>query len=156
MQVATRFPSMEKLIDAADNNTLESLPGVGKVRAATFRQFLKDYSDELVSLLDLGFWVVDATAFIENSEVAGKTFCITGGLPGCSRPEAEEQIRKRGGIAKGNVSRRTDFLVVGDAPGGTKWDAAQRWGTPCLSPEEFFKKLEWYPTDESPDPDKEY
>ena len=156
LQAATRFPDLNRLVDATDNNTLESLPGVGKVRAATFRQFLKDYGDELMKMCDLGFWVVSDSDHIENAAIAGKSFCITGELPGCSRPMAEEEIRKRGGLAKSGVSRRTDFLVVGEQPGGTKWSAAQRWGTPCLTQEEFFKMMAWYPTLTKPDPDREH
>jgi DNA ligase (NAD+) len=56
-----------------------------------------------------------------------------------TRDEAEELVRSLGGKATGSVSKSTDYLVVGESPGGTKTRAAQKHGTPVLDEEAFLK-----------------
>ena len=65
---------------------------------------------------------------------------ITGTL---SRPRAffEEQIRKHGGTVQGSVTGKTSFLLVGENPGGSKYDKAQELRTPQLSEAEFLALL---------------
>jgi len=65
--------------------------------------------------------------------LAGMTFVITGTLPSMSREAATALILKRGGKVTGSVSRRTTYLLVGDNPGRSKSDKAQRLGVPTLS-----------------------
>jgi DNA ligase (NAD+) len=60
------------------------------------------------------------------------TFVITGTRPGLSRDEAKELIQTNGGKVVGSVSRKTDFLVLGESP-GSKLDDATRLGIPTLS-----------------------
>ncbi len=62
----------------------------------------------------------------------GRTFVVTGTLPGLSREEATAFIEAHGGKVTDAVSRNTDYLVVGEAPGGTKLRRAQELGTPVI------------------------
>jgi DNA ligase (NAD+) len=71
--------------------------------------------------------------------LAGKTIVITGELASMSREEAEGLVRSLGGKAAGSVSKNTDFLVVGEKPGGTKMRAAEKHGTRLLGEAEFLK-----------------
>ena len=61
--------------------------------------------------------------------LAGKTFVITGTLPDLSREKATEAIEAAGGKVTNSVSKKTDFLVVGADPGGSKFTKAQEIGT---------------------------
>jgi len=61
----------------------------------------------------------------------GLTFVITGTLPGLSREEAKELIESRGGKVSSSVSKKTDYLVLGDQP-GSKFTTAQELGIPIL------------------------
>ena len=54
---------------------------------------------------------------------------MTGRLSSMSRSEAQERIKERGGSASGSVSRRTDFVVVGEEPGSKADDALRLGGT---------------------------
>lgn len=149
--ITQRFPSFDQLVDASDTNAIEPVPGIGPVRAASLRNYLQTWAEELVRLAELGFWKVTKRDQIENPAIRGKTFCITGGLPDCSREQAHAEILKRGGLVKSSVSRQLNYLVVGDAGGQNKASAALRWGTVCLTPEEFFKMMDWFPVAVNPE-----
>jgi DNA ligase (NAD+) len=61
----------------------------------------------------------------------GLSIVVTGSLEEFSRDEATEAIRDRGGRAAGSVSKKTDFVVVGESP-GSKHDKALSLGVPVL------------------------
>jgi len=71
--------------------------------------------------------------------LAGLTIVVTGSLTGFSRDEAKEAIIVRGGKAAGSVSKKTSFVVAGDAP-GSKYDKAVELGVPILD-EDGFRAL---------------
>ena len=71
--------------------------------------------------------------------LAGLTIVVTGSLAGFSRDEAKEAIIARGGKAAGSVSKKTSFVVAGDAP-GSKYDKAVELGVPILD-EDGFRAL---------------
>lgn len=72
--------------------------------------------------------------------LAGKTVVLTGALSKLTRDEAKELILSHGGKAAGSVSRQTDFVVVGEAP-GSKLDKARELGIPVLTEQEFLRML---------------
>src|SRR5690606_2506563 len=61
----------------------------------------------------------------------GKTFVLTGTLPSLTREQAETMIRRHGGSVTGSVSRKTDFVVAGEAA-GSKLDKAQALGVAVI------------------------
>ena len=65
---------------------------------------------------------------------------LTGSLAKYSRDEAAEIIKQRGGRVSGSVSKKTDFVLVGEDP-GSKLDKAKELGVLILSEEEFEKML---------------
>jgi DNA ligase (NAD+) len=62
-----------------------------------------------------------------RADLGGKTFVLTGTLPGMTREQAAERIRAAGGTVTGSVSRRTDFVVAGEAA-GSKLERARELG----------------------------
>jgi DNA ligase (NAD+) len=62
---------------------------------------------------------------------AGKTVVLTGTLLGMSRDEAKAEVERRGGRVSGSVSKKTDFVVVGENP-GSKAEKAVALGRPVL------------------------
>ncbi len=73
-------------------------------------------------------------------DLSGRTFVITGSLKGLTRREAEEAIRARGGKASSSVSKKTDYVVVGEDP-GSKVDKARSLGVKTIDEAEFRKLL---------------
>ena len=71
----------------------------------------------------------------------GLTFVVTGTLESFPRREAENRIKSLGGSVTSSVTRKTDYLVVGESP-GSKLDAAQRLGTEVLEEAAFLEFLE--------------
>jgi DNA ligase (NAD+) len=64
--------------------------------------------------------------------LSGLSFVITGTLPTMSRDEASKLIERHGGKVTGSVSRNTNYLVVGESPGGSKYRKAQQLETPMI------------------------
>jgi DNA ligase (NAD+) len=74
--------------------------------------------------------------------LVGLTFVITGTLPSLSRDEATALIERHGGKVTGSVSSRTDYLLVGEAPGGTKYNKARELGVSMIEEEELLGMIE--------------
>jgi DNA ligase (NAD+) len=74
--------------------------------------------------------------------LAGKTFVITGTLPTMSREEATEFIKSHGGKVTDSVSKKTNYLVVGADPGGTKFNKAKELGVPMIGEGELRRLAE--------------
>ena len=77
----------------------------------------------------------------ESSPIAGKTFVLTGTLPTLKRDQAAALIEAAGGKVSGSVSKKTDFVVAGEAA-GSKLEKAQALGVAVLSEEEVLGMLE--------------
>jgi len=73
-----------------------------------------------------------------GGQLLGKTVVVTGTLKNFTRDGIEEFIRKHGGKAAGSVSKKTNFVVVGENP-GSKYTKAMQIGVKVLSEEEFVK-----------------
>ncbi|MGI9158041.1 MAG: NAD-dependent DNA ligase LigA [Marmoricola sp.] len=71
----------------------------------------------------------------------GKTLVVTGSLAGFSRDRAKEAILARGGKASSSVSKKTDYVIVGDSP-GSKAEKAEQLGVPVLDEDAFRVLLE--------------
>ena len=67
----------------------------------------------------------------------GKTFVLTGALQDMTRNEASEAIKEAGGKVTSNVSKNTDYVVVGESP-GSKYDRAQKLGITILTEDAFI------------------
>ena len=76
-----------------------------------------------------------------DDRFAGKTFVLTGSLTTFTRDEAEALIVRYGGKASGSVSKKTSYVVAGEAA-GSKLTKAQSLGIPVLSEDEFKQMLQ--------------
>ena len=75
-----------------------------------------------------------------NEAIAGKTFVLTGTLPTLKRDQAQAMIEAAGGKVSGSVSKKTDYVVAGEAA-GSKLEKAQALGVAILSEEELLSLL---------------
>jgi DNA ligase (NAD+) len=115
------------------------LEGVGPEIVASVQRFFGEphNRDAVAALLAAGIeWPRAAneaatTAAPADAALAGRSFVVTGTLPTMSREEAHEWIRRHGGSVTSSVSRRTDFVVAGEAA-GSKLARAHELGVPVL------------------------
>jgi DNA ligase (NAD+) len=140
--LASRFPTLEALIEATCDD-LVSIEGVGpKVAVSIFRFFNEEENKKTVNrLLECGVEILYETnnKSTESSDLAGKTFVLTGTLDSMTRNEARDLIEKAGGKVTGSVTGNTDFVVAGDKP-GSKLDKAYKLGIKTID-EKTLKKM---------------
>lgn len=139
--LATAYGSMEA-IRAASVEQLSDTDGVGGIIAeAVVEWFAVDWHRELVDgWANSGVRMADEVAegFVRTLE--GLTVVVTGGLEGFTRDGAKEAIISRGGKASGSVSKKTDFVVVGENA-GTKETKARDLGLRILDEAGFVALL---------------
>ncbi|MSX85087.1 MAG: NAD-dependent DNA ligase LigA, partial [Actinobacteria bacterium] len=92
-----------------------------------------------------GVLMIDAVTEKLPQTLAGLTIVVTGSLINFTRDGVAEAITSRGGKSAASVSKNTDYLVVGDAP-GSKFQKAQEIGVPVLDESRFKQLLESGPT----------
>jgi DNA ligase (NAD+) len=139
--LATEFGSLDA-IEAASEEQLAATEGVGPtIAAAVIEWFTVDWHRAIVDKWRAaGVRMADERdAGIERT-LEGLTLVVTGSLAGFSRDGAREAIIARGGKAAGSVSKKTDYVVAGDAP-GSKYDKAIELGVTVLDENGFAELL---------------
>lgn len=139
--LAAAFGSLEK-VKAATTEELIAIPDVGDIVAQSIVEFFSFH--ENVRMMDR---LLEAGVKPRESEAKaggifeGMSIVVTGTLPTLSRKDAEELIMKNGGKAAGSVSKKTAFVVAGEAA-GSKLDKANALGIPVLDEAAFLAKLQ--------------
>lgn len=118
-----------------------NIPGFSDAIYAALDAMLSsaEFKQEVNTLHDAGVnldYHTPAGANDESAPLAGKTFVITGTLPSMSRDEAKTYIEAHGGKVSGSVSKKTSYLVAGEAA-GSKLDKANSLGVPVLSEDDL-------------------
>ncbi len=138
--LAQEFGSMEA-IRAASEEQLAAAEGVGPtIASAVIEWFGVPWHVEIVEKWTAsGVRMADERDESVERTLEGLTIVVTGSLVDFSRDSAKEAILSRGGKAAGSVSKKTDFVVVGENA-GSKADKAEELGVPVLD-EDGFKAL---------------
>jgi DNA ligase (NAD+) len=138
--LALRYGSIERLQDTPET-TLAETHGIGPTIAASVRKFFDDASNRQVldELGRLGVELTERAAPPSDGPrpLAGKTFVITGTLASLSREGARERVESLGGRVTSSVTRKTDYVVVGESPGSKAADA-ERLRVPVLDEAAFL------------------
>jgi DNA ligase (NAD+) len=138
--LARHFRTLDAL-RAATTAEIEEVPDIGPITAAHVHAFLAEPRNSQVidDLCKLGVrWPEDAAPKARGGKFVGKTFVLTGRLASMSRDEAGDVIREMGGSVSGSVSKKTDYVVVGD-DAGTKLRKATELGLEILDEDGFLK-----------------
>jgi DNA ligase (NAD+) len=144
--LATQFGSLEA-IRTASLEELAATEGVGMVIAESIQEWFGiDWHVAIVEAwAAAGVRMADERDDSTPKTLTGLTIVVTGSLAGFSRDEAKEAIVSRGGKAAGSVSKKTDYVVVGENA-GTKADKAEELGVPVLDEDGFRELLDRGPT----------
>ena len=143
LALARHFGSLENLM-AADAATIQEVPDVGPVVAASVAMFLASSAHRKViaSLRAHGVhWANIERTPAAAAPLAGMTFVVTGTLASMSREEAQERLRSLGAKVSSSVSAKTTYLVHGADP-GSKLAKATGLGVALLDEEAFLELLE--------------
>ena len=141
--LARHFDSLDDLM-AASEESLAQIEGIGPIIARSITEFFsREHNRRVIEKLKAAG--VNTRRREEPQPVAGPleglTFVITGTLSR-SRREMANLIEQHGGRVTGSVSRNTNYLLVGENPGGTKYDTAQALGTPMISEATLLEMIE--------------
>ena len=130
--LAARFGSLERLAEVSEAELAEA-HGIGDEIARSVGAFFKDPTNRrLIDNLKRASVVTHSPmAPVGPKPLAGKTVVLTGSLPTLSREAARELVEGHGGRVASSVSKKTDYVVVGEAP-GSKADDARRLGVTIL------------------------
>jgi DNA ligase (NAD+) len=141
--LASRYPSLEKLASATEEE-LQSIPSIGPKISESITAFFRQEGNKNIidKLKRTGVKLEEEAGKAKVGELplAGKEFVITGKLASFPRSEAEAKVRELGGAAGPSVTRKTNYVVVGEDP-GSKLDKARSLGINVLSEEEFLKMI---------------
>jgi DNA ligase (NAD+) len=135
------FGSWDRLAETPTDKIAET-PGVGPAVAESFRNFLVDRENTvLVERLREAGLQFEEKAAGGPRPLAGRKFVLTGTLEHYSREQAAELIVSLGGSVSSSVSKKTDFVVAGAAP-GSKYDRARELDVEVINEEEFKRLIE--------------
>jgi len=137
--LAARFGSMEKL-ETASEDDINDIYGIGpEIAQSVARFFAEPRNRKIIERLRKAGVVMREEGATEGPKpLDGKVIVLTGGLSSLSRDDAKDLIVRLGGRVSGSVSRKTDFVVVGEDP-GSKADDAKRLGVKTLDEAAFLK-----------------
>ena len=137
--LASHFGSLEAL-QKADTESLTQIEGVGENTATSIVDWFARPANKklLAKLKKAGVNPTVVVRKVEGGVFSGQTFVITGTLPNWSRDEAKVFIEERGGKVTDSVSKKTDYLVLGESP-GSKLAKAQSLGVAILDEAQLRK-----------------
>jgi DNA ligase (NAD+) len=124
--LAMRFRNIMSLLEASAEEIAET-PGIGEKMGTAIRSQLDDKQMRslIADLRDIGLRFAEAGPAPASGPLAGKTVVLTGTLPTLSREQATERIQAAGGRVTSAISKKTHYLVAGEAP-GSKLEKAER------------------------------
>ncbi len=135
--LARHFQDIQALADTGIEE-LEQVGDVGSIIAKSIHDYLHDPRNQklIEALKDAGLTFESSYEKVDTA-LAGKKFLFTGGLENYSRQEAQEMVERLGGQVVSSVTKKLDYLVVGDNP-GSKLKKAQDIGTIAI-----LTEVEW-------------
>ena len=139
-QLAEHFGAMQALA-AASGEEIAAIDGIGAVMAQSVTEFFaRSGTADLLARLQAAGVNMEWHGEKKGTALAGMTLVVTGTLPHLSRQEAEALIVQNGGKASGSVSKKTSYVVAGEAA-GSKLTKAQTLGIPILDEAGLYRLI---------------
>ena len=139
-QLAEHFGAMQALA-AASGEEIAAIDGIGAVMAQSVTEFFaRSGTADLLARLQAAGVNMEWHGEKKGTALAGMTLVVTGTLPHLSRQEAEALIVQNGGKASGSVSKKTAYVVAGEAA-GSKLTKAQTLGIPILDEAGLYRLI---------------
>ncbi|MDQ8209526.1 NAD-dependent DNA ligase LigA [Coraliomargarita sp. SDUM461003] len=131
------FDSLEAIASATEEQ-LEAVDGIGSIMAQSIHAWFADSDNQslIQQLKAHGLNFESARQAQADGVLAGKTVVLTGALPSLTRDEATKMIEAAGGRTSSSVSKKTDYVLAGEAA-GSKYAKAEKLGITILDEDEF-------------------
>ena len=124
-------------------NELSNIDGIGDTQIKSIQKFFSNNKNLVVlNELQKNLSIIPEPEISKNGILKEKTFMFTGKLIGISRAEAKSLVEKNSGKIVSNVSKKLDFLIVGDKPTNRKIKDAESLNIKVISQHEFIKMLD--------------
>ncbi len=135
--LAREFLNLERLAEATEEELL-AVPDIGKIVAEAILAWFADEDNTkmLAELKELGVWPAEEMRAV--LPLTGKSYIVTGTLASMGREEAEDKLRALGAMVTSTVTKNTTALIVGEKPGKSKTDKAEKLGIPTMNETEFL------------------
>lgn len=134
--LAKRFGSLEHLMEA-DEESLQAVPEVGPETARSIVDFFREaHNTKVIDKLRLAGVVFPREEKTDAGPFAGKLFLFTGALSSMTRDEAKDLVESLGGESASAISKKVDYVVVGE-DAGSKYAKAKELGIKILTEDEF-------------------
>lgn len=135
--LARKFKTLDSLVDASEEELL-AIPDIGEVVAESILAWFSD-EDNLKLLSDLKeLGVKPVEENIEKLPLVGESYIVTGTLESMGREEAEDKLRTLGATVTSSVTKNTTALIVGEKPGKSKLEKAEKLGIKKITEKEFL------------------
>tara|TARA_B100001057_G_scaffold8187_1_gene7513 strand:- start:7892 stop:9922 length:2031 start_codon:yes stop_codon:yes gene_type:complete len=143
--ISKYFGSFEKFKNLSKNNRFDDLmniDGIGETQVNSIKNFFSNKMNlRVLNELDKILSIKNAIIRKKNGLLINKTFLITGKLNGISRGEIKSLIEENSGITVSTVSKKLDYLIVGDKPTNRKILSAKELNINIIDQVQFLKML---------------
>ena len=138
--LASHFGTLDKLM-AAGEEELQNIPDIGGITAKSIREwFESEQSQHQIRLLREAGVSFESSETVQDERFRGQTFVLTGTLPTYTRDHAAQIIESFGGKVSGSVSKKTSYVLAGEAA-GSKLTKAQGLGVKIIDENEFNEMI---------------
>ena len=143
--ISKHLKNMKKFLELSNINKIDellSIDGIGETQIKSIKNFFKNETNlNVVYKLNEVLLIENSKELTKNGPLRDKTFMLTGKLNGISRAEAKSLIEQNSGSIISSVSKKLNYLVVGDKPTRRKVDIANELGVKILNQKDLIKML---------------
>ncbi len=143
--ISKNLKSVKNFLSLSKKNNFDDLmniDGIGETQINSIKNFFKnDTNLKVLKNLHELLEVRDAETYITGGLLNDKTFMFTGKLSNMSRSEAKSLIEQNSGSIVSNVTKKLDYLIIGEKPTNRKVDAAKNLGVKILDQSSWLKML---------------
>lgn len=139
-KVMEHFGSIDNLKNACLND-ISAIDGVGDVAANYLWTYINEHQEEIDDIIRiLPHTYKSAKASVSN-KLKGIVMLATGTLKNFTRDGIQESVIENGGTFASGVSKKVNYILVGDAPGQSKIDKALKLGVPMITEDEYLSMI---------------
>ena len=143
--ISKYLKSSKTFLNISKNKNFEDLmniDGIGETQINSIKSFFSNNTNlKVINELQKNLNIQDAIEIKKNGVFANKTFMITGKLKNISRAEAKSLIEQNSGSIVSNVSKKLNYLIIGEKPTKRKIDSAKDLKVKIVDQLEFSKML---------------